>query len=177
MEAANRIVQREGVARLTIEAVAREASLSKGGVLYHFPSKDALIEGMITFHLEVFADDLQQALEQEGRGAGRWLRAYIRASVNTPLEESDAMTGLMAAAATNLRLLDTLRSSFVEYQEQAERDGLPPALATILRLAVDGLWLADLFGLATPQGQLREDVVRTLLELASPQSEERGERS
>jgi len=41
--AARRIVQRDGVAHLTIEAVAREAGFSKGGVLYHFPTKDSLI--------------------------------------------------------------------------------------------------------------------------------------
>ena len=52
--AARRIVQRDGVAHLTIEALAREAGLSKGGVLYHFPTKDSLIEGMITSFLEAF---------------------------------------------------------------------------------------------------------------------------
>ncbi len=75
--AARRIVQRDGVAHLTIEAVAREAGFSKGGVLYHFPTKETLIEGMIHSFLEEFEHDLASALIQE-QGPGRWLRAYIR---------------------------------------------------------------------------------------------------
>ena len=46
IHAAFALIRREGVARLTIEAVAQEAGLSKGGVLYHFRSKEALIQAM-----------------------------------------------------------------------------------------------------------------------------------
>ena len=31
----------------TLDAVAAAADVSKGGLLYHFPSKDALVEGML----------------------------------------------------------------------------------------------------------------------------------
>jgi AcrR family transcriptional regulator len=47
LEAAVAIVAREGAAHLTIDAVAAQAGLSKGGVLYHFPSKRALLDGML----------------------------------------------------------------------------------------------------------------------------------
>jgi AcrR family transcriptional regulator len=40
------LVERGGSA-LTIDAVAKAAGLSKGGVLYHFPSKASLIEALI----------------------------------------------------------------------------------------------------------------------------------
>jgi hypothetical protein len=36
----------------------------------------------------------------------------------------------------------------------------------VARLAADGLWLADLLGLAAPQGDLRAAVLARLLELA-----------
>ena len=37
LEACNRILRHEGLTNLTLEAVAEEAGLSKGGLLYHFP--------------------------------------------------------------------------------------------------------------------------------------------
>jgi hypothetical protein len=40
------------------------------------------------------------------------------------------------------------------------------ALATLLRLAADGLWFADLFGLAPPAGELRGRVLREINALA-----------
>jgi hypothetical protein len=38
--------------------------------------------------------------------------------------------------------------------------------ATVARLAADGLWLADLLGLAPPEGELRSAVLARLIELA-----------
>ncbi len=172
LEAANRIIQREGVAHLTIEAVAKEAGLSKGGVLYHFRSKEALVEGLISFHIEGFTHDLTEALNENGLETGRWTRAYIHASTSSTTEglsqEAAAITGLIAAIATNPQLLNPLREQYDEWQKRAEHDGLAPALATILRLAVDGLWLADMFGFAPPQGELREDVIAAMLKLSQP---------
>jgi len=47
LTAAERVVLRDGVTCLTLEAVACEANLSKGGVLYHFATKEALIQAML----------------------------------------------------------------------------------------------------------------------------------
>ena len=37
-------IKEEGVVKLTLEAVAQRAGVSKGGLLYHYPSKEALIK-------------------------------------------------------------------------------------------------------------------------------------
>ena len=170
LEAANRIIQREGVAHLTIEAVAKEAGLSKGGVLYHFPSKEALVEGLISLYIDGFTQDLTKAFDTEKSGSGQWIRSYIHASTSPTTEqvseEATAVTGLIAAIATNPQLLNPLREHYDEWQKQAENDSISPALATLLRLAVDGLWLADMLGFAPPQGKLREDVIATMLKLS-----------
>ena len=39
LEAAERVVTEAGAAHLTLDAVAGKAGVSKGGLLYHFPSK------------------------------------------------------------------------------------------------------------------------------------------
>ena len=43
LEAAAAVLLKGGVRGLTIDAVAVEAGLSKGGVLHHYASKDALV--------------------------------------------------------------------------------------------------------------------------------------
>ncbi len=165
VRAANAIVQRDGVARLTIEAVAHEAGLSKGGVLYHFPSKDALVVGMVKALIDDFEDDIQHAAADDAERTGRWLRAYVRASCCTDATPLEMQASLIAAIATNPALLEPLRTRYAEWQAQAEADGVPAVTATIIRLAVDGLWLADLFGLAPPTGDLRGRVTEALLDL------------
>ncbi len=164
------LIRREGVARLTIEAVAQEAGLSKGGVLYHFRSKESLIQAMIASLVERFDADIETArrgeLEGERSAPGGWLRAYIHASAG-PAEDDEDTVALLAAVATDPRLLEPLQAQYASWQKQVESDGVDPALATVIRLALDGLWMADLFGLATPQGALRDQVFAALERMAS----------
>jgi len=47
LEAAAAVLLKGGVRGLTIDAVAVEAGLSKGGVLHHYASKDALVAALV----------------------------------------------------------------------------------------------------------------------------------
>jgi AcrR family transcriptional regulator len=170
IHAAFALIRSKGVARLTIEAVAQEARLSKGGVLYHFRSKEALISAMVASLVERVNDDIETARGQEPEderdAPGGWLRAYIRASIGLAEGDEDT-TALLAAVANDPHLLEPLQLQYARWQEQAESDGVDPALATAIRLALDGLWMADLFGLAPPTGALREQVFAALERLAA----------
>ncbi len=39
LDAASRVVLDKGASALTLESVAEQAGISKGGLLYHFPTK------------------------------------------------------------------------------------------------------------------------------------------
>ncbi len=160
------MVKRDGISALTIEAAAREAGVSKGGVLYHFPSKDALIQGMLSAWVNDFELDLERQLAIEKAGPGHWLRAYIRSSFYSNGEDLDATSGLLAAVSNNPDLLKNIRQQYIGWQAQAEDDGVDPTLATIIRLAIDGLLFADMLNLAPPQGEQRRQVEEMLLRLA-----------
>src|SRR3954462_15817205 len=47
LDAAAELVKEIGAGRLTLEAVAERAGLSKGGLLYNFKSKEVLLKAMI----------------------------------------------------------------------------------------------------------------------------------
>ena len=141
LRTANLVVADGGVSGMTLEAVAREAGLSKGGLLYHFPSKEALIGGMIGLLIEGFEAALGRELREEKcAGGGRWTRAYARASFAEDRWHLQVANGLLAAAAEDPKLLDPLRGGFEGGQRWAERDGIDPAVATLVRLAADGLF-------------------------------------
>jgi AcrR family transcriptional regulator len=155
-----------GVSGMTLEAVAREADVSKGGLLYHFPSKEALISGMIRRLIEGFRDALGRELAREGGStSGRWSRAYVRASFAEDRWYLEVGAGLLAAVAEDPALLDPLRRGFEDGQRWAERDGIDPSVGTLVRLAADGLFFAEVFGFAPPEGRLRERVLEALLSL------------
>jgi len=169
LDAAEEVVLRDGVARLTLDAAAAEAGLSKGGVLYHFPTRDALVAGMVAKIIEEFDRDIKDRLVDD-EAPGRFLRAYIGATMEPGAPHPDRQdrlgAALIAAAAAQPELLAPLRQAADRWQEALEHDGLDPTTATVLRLACDGLWLCDLFGLAPPTASRRTKVGRALEQLA-----------
>lgn len=169
LDAAEEVVLRDGVARLTLDAAAAEAGLSKGGILYHFPTRDSLVAGMVAKIIDEFDRDIERRLESD-QEPGSFTRAYIGATMDPsaprPDREDRLGAALIAAAAAQPELLSPLQDAADRWQERLEHDGIDPAVATVLRLACDGLWMCDLFGLAAPTRARRADVGRVLDQMA-----------
>ena len=175
LDAAERIVLRDGVGHLTLEASATEAGLSKGGVLYHYPSRDALVAAMVTRIIQEFEDDIARYLPEPGSPEaelpGVYARAYVRATLAPAAPGQERLgAALLAAAAAEPELLIPLQEAADGWQARLVDDGLDAALATVVRLACDGLWLCDLFGLASPQGSLRSEVGSAFDQMTSGQA-------
>jgi AcrR family transcriptional regulator len=154
LEAAGAVIRRDGAQALTLDAVAAEAGVSKGGLLYHFGSKRDLLDGLVERWLDEFQEDIDAA------GPG-FVAGYVRASDGAKAEEA----GLLAALVADPAVLAAVRERYATWQDRVVREGGDPVEATVARLAADGLWLADLLGMAPPQGDLRERVLARLLEL------------
>jgi AcrR family transcriptional regulator len=61
LDAAAVVVRRDGAQALTLDAVAAEAGVSKGGLLYHFKAKRDLLDAMLEGWLEEFAAEIDAA--------------------------------------------------------------------------------------------------------------------
>jgi AcrR family transcriptional regulator len=156
LDAAAEVVRRDGPQNLTLDAVAAEAGVSKGGLLYHFKGKRDLVEALVARWLAEFQRDIDAAPDGFARG-------YVRAS--DPGGAVAEELGLLAALVAEPGLLAPMRERYAVWQDRIEREGGDPVDATVARLAADGLWLAELFGLAPPRGELRDAVLARLLAL------------
>jgi AcrR family transcriptional regulator len=170
--AAVRVILRDGVLALTLEAVAREARLSKGGLLYHFPNKDALIAGMIEHFLQAQDAELARRQQQQTPSHRSWLRAYLEASFADPigqgLSASDMRrlnVALLAAVAINPRLLAPVQAWMQRWMEQLHAEQADPVDGLVCWLAADGMWLWDLFGLLPEDEELRRRLIERLQQL------------
>lgn len=167
LDAAETVVATMGVANLTFEEVARVANISKGGVLYHFPSKEALTEAMIERFIERFDTAVAEAAEHDGAPIGRNIRAYVRATVGEPPltgELFDRANGAITAALANFpERLEPVRRQSARTQEMIEDGTLDPIFATIVRLAIDGMWLAENFNLMRFDPNLKAAVGERLI--------------
>jgi AcrR family transcriptional regulator len=167
LDAAETVVATMGVANLTFEEVARAASVSKGGVLYHFPTKEALTEAMIERFISRFDTAVEEAAASDSAPIGRNIRAYVRATMGEPPltgELFDRANGAITAALANFpERLEPVRQQSARSQRLIEDDTLDPIFATIVRLAIDGMWLAENFNLMRFDPNLKAAVGERLI--------------
>ena len=165
LTAASSVIRKNGIEKLTLEAVAVEAGVSKGGLLHHFPNKDALIQSMVTGITNDFIADVQTRADRDPRVQGRWSRAYLNSTVEGGKEEQGMNVALRTTLFTNRDLLEELREQYSVWQHNIENDGLDPVISSIVRLAVDGLWLSEVLGIGEIGEEMRGEVIKELLKM------------
>ena len=165
IEAAEKVVIKAGAGHLTLDAVAAKAKVSKGGLMYHFPSKDALLKAMVARLVERF--DSIQAREQDSLGGqgGAMLKSHVLTGVGHP-EFNHISAALLAAAANEPKLLTPVRNHHSRLFEKFKAAGLPFEESAIVILATSGLWLFELLQISPFDGRKRDRIVKKLLKLA-----------
>lgn len=171
LNAAERLIAREGVPHLTIGRVAEEAQVSRGGLFYHFPSKEALIQGMLQRMLEGWQAALEAMMAQDAEPHGRLTRAYARLvllQTTGATEPTGAVIGaLIAGLAFDARLLDPLHERLRSWQAQSEAE-LDPAIAGVVRLTTHALWTNSLLLTNTISPDLLQRIVAVIERMTYP---------
>lgn len=75
LESAATIAGRDGIAALSLNAVAFEAGVSKGGLLHHFPNKQALIFALFARLLAIMEEAISALMAADKTAYGRFTRA------------------------------------------------------------------------------------------------------
>ena len=173
LDAAEAIVRARGVPNLTLEAAAREAGVSKGGLLYHFASKEALLSALLTRLAEFVSQDFTEALERLPPGPGRAARAMLAWGLEVSEAEANercdrAAAVFLAAFHHDPALLDPIRAVVARLREAVATDGLAPGHGMAVMAAMDGLFMARVFGMYELGPDERRDMHAALSRLLEP---------
>jgi AcrR family transcriptional regulator len=169
LDAAEAIVQARGVPALTLEAAARDAGVSKGGLLYHFASKEALLAAMLGRLAEAISRDFDAVVAAQPEGRGRVARGLIAwAFEEMACEQQERAAAVFLAAFHHDRgLLDPVRAVFERIRAALAGDGLAPGVGTTIMTATDGMFMSRVFGmyeLGPAELQAMRGVLEALLE-------------
>ena len=172
LDAYETLLIEHGGAAVTLDAVAAAAGVSKGGLLYHFASKEALAAGLLGRLRERSAADAE-AIRTAPEGAVAY---YVRTSA----PGGAAPGGLTRTYLAVLRLADGTAAG------QAVRDALAvvdadgyaalraelhdPVLAWLAQLVGDGLYLRTLTGTPLPSDLSVEDLLERMRQYAPRQA-------
>jgi AcrR family transcriptional regulator len=167
LEAAERVATDVGPAHLTLELVAQAAAVSKGGLLYHFPSKESLLVALARRYVETS----QRCIEDAKRGLpesdpAREIKACIIGVLGTDARTKAMGSVLLAAAANDFGLLDVIRERIAAHTRELADTQAQFARAAIVTLAIDGLKMRESLRISSFTNEQRAQIVQELLAIA-----------
>lgn len=171
LDAAEGVVAEFGAARLTLDAVAERAGVSKGGLIYNFPSKELLLEAMVSRAIETFEEQRKSALAALPEAPGRELRAFVLATLEGRGRDPRISMAILAASANAPQLLEPVRARVRERLAETTAGAASFERAAIAAFATDGLWLLETLQISPLTPEQRRSVVSELFRMADEAEE------
>ena len=181
LDAALTLFSERGFSATTVEQIARRAGLSKGAVYLYFPSKQALLVGLVRRAILPAADEVLEALEGH-RGDPRPLLRRLLTELAARLSQPDAL----AVPKLIIREAALAPQIAAIYREEVLERAIP-ALAGLIGQGIEGghirpvdpeltvrsvmgpvvthLILAEVFGVRPADGLALERLVENHLEI------------
>jgi len=157
LDAALVIIARDGPGRLTLDAIARESGLSKGGVMHQFRTKEGVLKALLERQIAHFGEFSTRYRAKAGAETANpelvTEIATVREAANTP---NSAALALLAAMVDSPDLMALPRESDLKHIAAIKAEAADPELAMLRWAAARGLMLGALFGLS-PIGKPERD--------------------
>jgi AcrR family transcriptional regulator len=166
LAAAERVVTEYGPA-FSLDAVAREAGVSKGGLLHHFRSRDALLVALVAAWMERFDEAVARQLDPDDDRPGRVCRAHIRATFDEPDVAGGPWmhTSVQTAMIAVPEVLERARADAQRGLRDMLADGLHRQRVLLISRALDGEAMAEVFDAASVDQDARRELRDLLLAL------------
>jgi AcrR family transcriptional regulator len=144
---AARMIARHGTG-VSLDLIAREAGVSKGGLLHHFPSRERLLLGVVTHLFEEFDAALSRVADPTDKAPGSFTRAWIRATFDDLSDRRLAheRATLVGVLSTVPEATDRIQAEGKRWDDHLARDGLDTQRLMLILRACDGALTASLYG-------------------------------
>lgn len=143
LDAALELLRAEGGGAVTLDAAARQVGLTKPGLMYHFPTKEALMLAVVDHVADRWEVQLESALEVPLAEASprQRIRAYVEVCLAGAFDRADF------AIYSDAQYFTAFTAAWVDRLEPwvTLPDDLPAAVRARLdaaRLMADGYWTA-----------------------------------
>jgi AcrR family transcriptional regulator len=174
LDAAERILLRERLLGLSIDAVVKEAAVSKGGFFYHFATKEALLSAVLERLVAQVGAQLEALAADDCEPTGRQLRAHVKLTLELERAERRRLQALvlalMAAALESPAVAAQARAANRQALAQAASEGVDLGRALVVQLALDGYWLGESVGTTRLEASQKAAFRDALLALLRPPS-------
>jgi len=141
---------------VSLDAIAEAAGVSKGGLIYHFPSKDDLFAAIVRSYADAFRDRVMERAAAGATERGRLTRAYAEVALDPREltgEQRDRLVvigQLMSIPAVAEIAAEDVR----RWERDLAADGVSPDIQQVVVAASDGAEGALLWGAEADEASL-----------------------
>ncbi|GAN71733.1 TetR/AcrR family transcriptional regulator [Acetobacter syzygii] len=164
---AEQLVQRNGATALTLDAVAREAGITKGGLQYCFGSKDDLIAALIERWIVVFDTQVAQCRGTD-TGPLSLVRAYVQACSRIDSAARARMVGMLVTLLQSPRHLARIKGWYARLLGYADGHAVEARQIRTMIFAAEGAFFLRSFGFVDMQDAEWKTVFADIQNLALP---------
>ncbi len=165
LDAAEDIVVELGARHLTLNEVGTRAGKSRGGVLYHFADKEALLRGMLErrfAHISCMREKRRANLPDTPESE---VTAFVLATLEGSRRQKRIASAVVAAAVHDPDLLSPARREYGDLINRLVSRGLRVERAAVIVLAVEGLILLELLSLMHFDKTKRSRIIKEIISL------------
>ena len=170
-EAAVRVAARDGFAAMSLDSVAKEAGVSKGGLIYHFRNKEELVHGTMEHFAASGRQMLLERLAADPTPHMRWGRGFVSCLFPSKSEQASLPEGM--TAQTMLQFMVAMMSMASDRRLDAspltemgreirdrllEEEGDQGLEQLLIWLSIDGLLVWQVLGLIEADDPLFERI-------------------
>lgn len=144
LDCAAKLALEQGLAAVTVQAVSLAAGVTKGALFHHFPSKQALVEGVVADLIAQLDADIDAAMAKDPLPYGRYTRAYVDITLHDPMMKEGSQWAALHISILAEPALRRMVSDWFAERLYRHRDTDGDADLEFVRLAADGAWIAYL---------------------------------
>ena len=166
LTAAADVMREVGAVHVTLDAVSKRANVSKGGLLYHFPTKKSLLQAMVSQLVDTLAGAREKEYAKLAPGLGRMLKAHvISMEVIRRKEARPIAAALLVVGANDPGLLGQAKEHLEAMIQDVESSGMPPGFTRVIVFAALGLLVSEMLSISAPTSRERQAFFDELLRL------------
>jgi AcrR family transcriptional regulator len=149
---------------LTLDAIAQQANMSKGAIMHHFQSKEAVLEAVVDQYVEHFDKFTRGNMAGDARRGKTYLQIQIACWHDALAKQRPIAFAVLAAMALNPNISRKMRASSAVELDEIKAGAADPELATLRWAAARGLGVTALLGMCPLPDDERERLFERLID-------------
>lgn len=164
LDAAQVIVTERGVSAMTLENVAALAGVTKGGLIYHFKTRELLLQALVERMVEQIESRYQAGAARGGQTFEAFLLAMIDDTFTMAPADKTMMSNLLMAVSSYPNQLGPVQQMYERVISSVTAPGEHSGLGLMVSCALDGLMFLELLNIKHFNEQERARMRQALID-------------